>query len=70
MLSLVGGVLGLVFGSALVLGLGRALDWPMAPTASAVALAVLTSGGIGVLFGYLPARRAAKLDPIEALRVE
>ena len=69
-LSLVGGVLGLFFGSALVLGLGRALDWPMAPTASAVALAVLTSGGIGVLFGYLPARRAAKLDPIEALRVE
>ena len=69
-LSLVGGVLGLFFGSALVLGLGRALDWPMAPSGAAVALAVLTSGGIGVLFGYLPARRAAKLDPIEALRVE
>jgi putative ABC transport system permease protein len=69
-LSLVGGVLGLFVGSGLVLGLGRALDWPMAPSAAAVVLAVVTSGGIGVLFGYLPARRAAKLDPIEALRVE
>ena len=69
-LSLVGGVLGLFVGTGLVLGLGRALDWPMAPSAAAVVLAVVTSGGIGVLFGYLPARRAAKLDPIEALRVE
>ena len=69
-LSLFGGLLGLLFGSAVVLGLGRAMDWPMAPNALAVIMAVLTSGGIGVTFGYLPARRAAKLDPIEALRVE
>lgn len=69
-LSLIGGILGLVFGSAIIVGIGRALDWPMAPSALAVVLAVATSGGIGVLFGYLPARRAAKLDPIEALRVE
>ncbi len=69
-LSLIGGLLGLVFGSTIVVGLGRALDWPMAPNALAVVLAFVTSGGIGVLFGFLPARRAAKLDPIEALRVE
>ncbi|CAN5481072.1 ABC transporter permease [soil metagenome] len=69
-LSLIGGILGLVFGSAIIVGIGRALDWPMAPSALAVVLAVATSGGIGVLFGYLPARRAAKLDPIDALRVE
>ena len=69
-LSLVGGIVGMLFGSAIVMGLGRALDWPMTPSGWALLLAVITSGGIGVAFGYLPARRAAKLDPIEALRVE
>jgi putative ABC transport system permease protein len=52
------------------LSLGHALDWPMGPTPLAIVIAVLTSAGIGVVFGFLPARRAAALDPIEALRVE
>jgi putative ABC transport system permease protein len=69
-LSLMGGVLGILLGAGSTLGLGRALDWPMTPTPLAVLVAVLTSAGIGVLFGFLPARRAASLDPIEALRVE
>jgi putative ABC transport system permease protein len=69
-LSLVGGFIGMALGSSAVVALARALDWPLHPTGSSVLLAVGTSAGIGLVFGFLPARRAAKLDPIEALRVE
>ncbi len=70
MLSLLGGMLGIILGGGAVMGLGFALGWNMIPTPESVAVAVLTSITIGVVFGYLPARHAAKLDPIEALRVE
>jgi putative ABC transport system permease protein len=69
-LTLVGGVLGIVFGSAGSIGIGRLLDLPMTPSASAIFTAVATSVAIGTVFGFLPAWRAAKLDPIAALRVE
>ncbi len=70
MLSLLGGMLGIILGGGAVMGLGFALGWNMIPTPESVAIAVITSITIGVVFGYLPARHAAKLDPIEALRVE
>jgi putative ABC transport system permease protein len=69
-LSLFCGLIGMVLGSAMTMALGHALDWPLNPTFSSFVVAVGTSGTIGLVFGYLPARRAAKLDPIEALRVE
>jgi putative ABC transport system permease protein len=69
-LSLMGGVLGILLGAGSTIGLGRALDWPMTPTPLAILVAVFTSAGIGIVFGFLPARRAASLDPIEAVRVE
>ncbi|MGH7434296.1 MAG: ABC transporter permease [Polyangiaceae bacterium] len=69
-LTLVGGLLGIVFGSASVIGVGRVLSMPMAPSAFWLGVALVVSIGIGLLFGFLPALRAAKLDPIVALRVE
>jgi putative ABC transport system permease protein len=69
-LSLLGGLIGLLMGVIATVGIARAIDWPLEPTLASVLLAVGTSAAIGLCFGFLPARRAAKLDPIEALRVE
>ena len=69
-LTMIGGILGIASGVGLTLAVGRALNWPVAPSAQALGVAVATAVGIGVVFGYLPARHAAKLDPIEALRVD
>jgi len=69
-LCLFGGVLGIALGVSFTVGLGRALDWPLAPSASSIGIAVLTSLVIGVVFGFVPALRAARLDPVEALRTE
>jgi putative ABC transport system permease protein len=70
LLSLFGGALGVGLGFFGSLGIGRALDWPMMIPPSSIAVAVLFSVFVGVFFGYYPARRAAQLDPIEALRFE
>jgi putative ABC transport system permease protein len=69
-LTLAGGVLGIACGSAGAVGVGRLFDMNIAPSAAAVGVAVATSVAIGTVFGFLPAWRAAKLDPIAALRVE
>jgi len=69
-LCLIGGALGILVGAGLVTGLARALDWPLSPSAESVGVAVLTSLAIGLVFGFFPARHAARLDPIEALRTE
>jgi putative ABC transport system permease protein len=69
-LSLLGGIMGILLGVVATTGLAFALDWPLTPSVSGILLAVGTSAAIGLIFGFLPARRAAKLDPIEALRVE
>ena len=69
-LTLIGGVLGIIVGSLGAVGIGHALDMAMTPSPKAIAVAVATSAFIGTVFGFLPAWRAAKLDPIAALRVE
>jgi putative ABC transport system permease protein len=69
-LSMIGGVLGIMAGSGVAFAIGRALSSAMAPSAKALGVAVVTSLAIGTTFGFIPAWRAAKLDPIAALRVE
>jgi putative ABC transport system permease protein len=69
-LTMAGGLLGIVVGSGATIGIGRALGWSMAPSGRVLFVGVATSLTIGTVFGLLPAWRAAKLDPIAALRVE
>ena len=70
MLSLVGGGAGLLLGIVASFTVGRALGWPMQLSPEGIVLAALFSAAVGVFFGYYPARKASRLDPIEALRYE
>ncbi|HKQ86261.1 MAG TPA: ABC transporter permease [Candidatus Acidoferrales bacterium] len=69
-LSLIGGLIGIIFGVAMSAGISQLLEWPTAISSLAIGAAVLFAAGIGVIFGYYPARKAAAMDPIEALRYE
>jgi putative ABC transport system permease protein len=69
-LSVVGGIVGVILGVGVSQGLTRSLGWPTLLTTSAIAIAFAFAGAVGVFFGYYPARKAANLDPIEALRYE
>jgi putative ABC transport system permease protein len=69
-LSVGGGALGVALGVGSSHAIAGANDWPVQVSPPAIVVAVLFSVLIGVFFGYYPARRAARLDPIEALRHE
>ena len=69
-LSALGGAIGIGVGVGAIYVLTDALGWSMDLPLGAVLAAVLVSGAIGVVFGFLPARHASRLDPIDALRHE
>lgn len=66
--SAIGGVIGVILGILIADFAGGLLDIKSAPTVGAIAVSFGISVGIGILFGFLPANKAAKLNPIDALR--
>lgn len=69
-LSLVGGGLGIFFGIAASYSIGKVAGWTVIVSPISVILAFGFAAAVGIFFGYYPARKAAKLEPVEALRYE
>ncbi|NUP06439.1 MAG: FtsX-like permease family protein [Polyangiaceae bacterium] len=66
-LAMIGGLLGTLLGYGLIAAFSAALKWKMSLDMATLVLALGVSSAIGLIFGFLPARRAAQLDPIKAL---
>ena len=69
-LSVAGGAIGVALGFGLAMGVSALLNWSASVTPQAIALSFGVAAAVGVFFGFYPARKAARLNPIEALRYE
>ncbi len=69
-LCLIGGILGILIGHGAALLVNVYLSWPVESSPGAVCAAVIVSAVVGIVFGFYPAWKASRLDPIEALRYE
>jgi putative ABC transport system permease protein len=69
-LSLIGGILGVFLGVGMSLGIDWVTDFKTVVTLFSILIAFFVSGAVGIIFGILPARKAASLNPIESLRYE
>jgi len=70
LLCVVGGLIGLTFGAVMATGLGAVMGWPIYISPVVVLIAIAASATVGIVFGFVPARRASQLNPIDALRYE
>lgn len=70
MLSLVGGIIGIIFGLVISYVASELLNWPFVVSGSAVVISFVVCAATGIFFGWYPAKKAANLDPITALRYE
>jgi hypothetical protein len=69
-LSVLGGLIGVLFGVGVAKGFARFAKWPMVISPTAIVVAFAVSVTIGIFFGFYPARKASRLDPIDATRPE
>ena len=69
-LSIIGGALGICGGIGVSKIIAAKMDWPTLTSTTSIILAFAFSAGVGIFFGFYPARKASKLDPIDALRYE
>ena len=69
-MAAIGGALGIAVGIGSSDIIHRVMEWPVLVRGEVIVIAVLVSAGVGIFFGFYPARKAARLDPIEALRYE
>ncbi|MCJ7687649.1 MAG: FtsX-like permease family protein [Desulfobacteraceae bacterium] len=69
-MSIVGGILGTILGIGVSELLGTVAGWKTIVSLDSILLACLFSGAVGVFFGFYPARKASRMDPIDALRYE
>ncbi len=70
LLTMLGGVIGIAFGAGGATAVSRMLDWPTMISFPSIAIAFVFSGAVGIFFGFYPAKKAAGLNPIDALRYE
>jgi len=70
LLCVAGGITGILLGRGVSMAVKKFLNWPTLPSIPAIIAAVVVSGTVGIIFGFYPAWKASRLDPIEALRYE
>ena len=70
MISLIGGLIGIALGLGVILGVSEYFKWKMSLDYISIVLSFVFSSSIGIIFGFYPARKAANLNPIDALRYE
>ena len=70
LLTMLGGIIGIILGTIGATVVSRILDWPTLISVQSITVAFFFSGAVGIFFGFYPARKAAGLNPIDALRYE